>query len=135
MVYVNKNTSPSAGNNIHLMRTYPNSDVVYVNKNTSPSAGNNFHLMQDVSKFRVGLRKQRHLTFRRKQYSPYAGCITNSEVVYVNKGTSPSAGNNIHLCRTLPNSEMVYVNEVTSNFHRKQYSPYERRIQIPRWSM
>ena len=42
-----------------LCSTYPNSEVVYVNKGTSPSAGNKIHLMQDVSKFRGGLHKQR----------------------------------------------------------------------------
>ena len=108
--------------------------------------------MQDLSKFRDGLLKQRHLTFRRKQYSLYAGRIqipwwstykraphlqqetiftlcktySNSEMVYVNKCTSTSSGYNIHLCKAYPNSEMVYVNKGTSTemvYENKGTSP------------
>ena len=61
--------------------------------------------MQDVSKFHGGLRKQRQLTFRRKQYSHYAGRI------------------NIH-------GGLRRKKQLT--FRRKQYSPYAGRIKIPR---
>ena len=75
MVYVIKGTSPSAGNNIHVMQGVFKFGDGLVIKGTSFSSGKNIHLMQEVSKFRDGLRNQRHLTFIRKQYSPYAGRI------------------------------------------------------------
>ena len=54
------------------MQDVSKSEMVYENKSTSTSIRNNIHIMQDVSKLRDGLRKQRHLNFRTKQYSPYA---------------------------------------------------------------
>ena len=124
--------------------------------------------------------------FRNKQYSLYAVRIqiprwstktkapqlqqetifslcrtyTNSEMVYVNKGTSllqeiiftyagritfrdglrkqrhiTSAGNNIHLMHYVSKFRDGLRKQRHLKFRRKQYLPHAGRIQIPRWYM
>ena len=139
---------------------YPNSDMFYVNKGTSISPRNNIHFMHDVYKFREDLRIQKAPQLLQETILTLCRTYPNYEMVYVNKGTSTSAGNNIHLMQDVSKfrdilRKQMHLNFWGKNIHlmpdvskfrdglrkqrhlifrRKQYSPYAGRIQIPRWS-